>query len=80
MFGLVAYRHVSDQLRKKVNDKGYHMVLVWYHSTGGYKLYDVVNRRNSISMDVVFHEIKELRQPVTGYSNKKVVPTVFKNA
>lgn len=46
VFGLVAYRHVPGQLRKKLYDKGEKMILVGYHSTDGYKLYDAVNKKN----------------------------------
>ena len=87
VFGYVIYLHVPDQLRKKIDDKGDHMILVRYHSTGGYKLYDTTNRRTLISRDVTFNEIKELHQPVTGYQqivtgydNEKLVPTVFESA
>lgn len=58
MTGFIAYRHVSGQLKKKLDDKGEVMILVEYHSTGGYKLFDVVNRRIMISRDVVIDEIK----------------------
>lgn len=43
VFSSVAYRHVPDQLRKKLDYKGDKIILVGYHSTSGYKLYDVVN-------------------------------------
>ncbi|MCI29805.1 retrovirus-related pol polyprotein from transposon TNT 1-94 [Trifolium medium] len=38
VFGSIAYRHVPDQLRKKLNDKGQQMIFVGYHFTGGYRL------------------------------------------
>lgn len=49
IFGFVAYRHVLGQLRKKLDDKVEMMILVGYHSTDGYKLYDAKNRRVMIS-------------------------------
>jgi transposase InsO family protein len=59
VFGSIAYKHVPDQLRKKLNDKSEVMILVGYHITGGYKLYDPVNKVTVISRDVVFDELKE---------------------
>jgi hypothetical protein len=50
---------VPDQLRKKLDDKSTVMILVGYHSTGGYKLYDPVNKCIVISRDVVVDELKE---------------------
>lgn len=38
VFCSIAYQHVPGQLRKKFDDKGEVMILVGYHSTGGYKL------------------------------------------
>ncbi|PNX94022.1 equilibrative nucleoside transporter 3-like protein [Trifolium pratense] len=55
----VAYKHTPDQLRKKLDDKSTMMILVGYHSTGGYKLYDPVNKNVVISRDVVIDELKE---------------------
>lgn len=38
IFGSVCYSHVLDQLRRKLHDKGEPMILLGYHSTGGYRL------------------------------------------
>lgn len=43
------------------------MILVGYHSTSGYKLFDAANRRIMIIQDVVFDEIKQAEQLLTGY-------------
>jgi hypothetical protein len=59
VFGSIAYKHVPDQLRKKLDDKSETMILIGYHSTGGYKLYDPVSKVTVISRDVVFDELKE---------------------
>lgn len=59
VFGSITYIHVPDQLRKKIDDKGEQMILVGYHSTGGYKLYDTVNKRIVIIRDVIFDELKD---------------------
>lgn len=67
VFGSVAYEHLPGQLRKKMDDKGEVMILIGYHSTNGYKLFDVAKRKFKISLDVIVDEIKELQQSVTGY-------------
>lgn len=67
MLGLVVCRHVLDQLRQKLDDEGKQMILVEYHSTRGYKLYDPTKRRIVISRDVIFDDIKVLHQAVSGY-------------
>nr|XP_004516931.1 uncharacterized protein LOC101510918 [Cicer arietinum] len=48
-----------DQLRRKLDDKGEQMVLMGYHATRGYKLYDPINRKIVINRDVLVDEIKE---------------------
>ncbi|KAK2359039.1 hypothetical protein QL285_096166 [Trifolium repens] len=67
VFGSLAYRHVPDQLRRKLDDKGEQMVFVGYHSTGGYKLYDPINKCVVVSRDVIIDEMKEW----DWYNNKK---------
>ncbi|CAJ2647569.1 unnamed protein product [Trifolium pratense] len=59
VFGSIAYKHVPDQLRRKLDDKATMMILVGYHSTGGYKLYDPTNNNVVVSRDVVIDEMKE---------------------
>ena len=59
MFGFISHRHVSDQLRRKLNDTSSQMILIGYHSTGGYKLFDLVNKKVVISRDVIIDELKE---------------------
>ncbi|GAU31479.1 hypothetical protein TSUD_386430 [Trifolium subterraneum] len=44
VFGSIAYIHVPDQLRSKLDDKSEVMVLVGYHPTGGYRLYDHMHK------------------------------------
>lgn len=67
VFGSVSYRHVPNQLRKNIDNKGNQMILVRYHSTGGYKLYDIVNKRIIINMNMIFDEVRGWQQVVTDY-------------
>ena len=59
MFGFIAHIHVPDQLRRKLDDKSNQMILIGYHSTGGYKLFDPVNKQVVVSRDVIIDELKE---------------------
>ncbi|GAU11617.1 hypothetical protein TSUD_346090 [Trifolium subterraneum] len=59
VFGSIAYRHVPDQLISKLDDKSEFMVLVGYHLTGGYRLYDPISKSIVISRDVIVDEMKE---------------------
>jgi hypothetical protein len=59
VFGSLVYRHVPNQLRRKLDDKFNQMILVGYHSAGGYKLLDPVIRQTVISRDVIVDELKE---------------------
>ena len=56
-FGCVAYAHVPDELRKKLDNKGQRCIFVGYfEDTKAYKLYDPVARKVIISRDVQFVE------------------------
>lgn len=54
------------------------MILVGYHSTTGYKFYDVGNRRTLISINFTFDKIKEVQQSVTNCSKSATDYTVEK--
>ena len=56
IFGSICYKHVPDQLRRKLDDKDMPHILIGYHSTKGYKLYDPRSRQVSISRDVIYDE------------------------
>jgi hypothetical protein len=56
-FGCVAYAHVPDEMRRKMDNKGQKCIFVGYsEETKGYKLYDPVARKVIISHDVQFVE------------------------
>lgn len=67
MFRSVSYRHVPNQLRRKLDDKGDQSILVGYHSTCGYKLYDIVNKKTVIIRDVIFDGMKDWQHMVVKY-------------
>lgn len=41
----VFYKHVSDARRKKLDDKSETMILVSYHNTGGYRLFNLISEK-----------------------------------
>ena len=57
VFRCVAYAHVPNELRKKIDKKGQKCIFVGYsEDTKAYKLYDPVTRKVIISQDVQFIE------------------------
>ena len=56
-FGCVAYAHMPDELRKKLDKKGQKCIFVGYSKdTKSYQLYDPVTRKLIISRDIHFVE------------------------
>ena len=57
VFGCVAYAHVPDQLRKKLDSKGEKCVFVGYcDESKAYKLYNPSTKKLIVSRDVQFIE------------------------
>lgn len=56
IFGSICHRHIPDERRKKLDDKSEALILVRYHPTGAYKLYNPVQKRIVINRDVVVDE------------------------
>lgn len=56
VFGLVCYKHVLDKVRKNLDDKSETLILVGYHPTGAYRLYDPKKKRIVMSRDVIVDE------------------------
>ena len=51
-FGCVAYAHVPDELRKKLDNKAHKCIFViYFEDTKEYKLYDPVTRKVIISRE-----------------------------
>src|ERR1044072_557364 len=59
MFGSLAYVHVPDEKRKKLNDKSAMMILIGYHPTGAYKLLNPTTRKVTYSRDVIIDETSQ---------------------
>ena len=60
VFGCLCFKHVPDQLRRKLDKKDEQMIILGYHSTGGYRLYDCSSKKVVISSDVIFDESRSL--------------------
>ncbi|XP_050915342.1 uncharacterized protein LOC127130362 [Lathyrus oleraceus] len=49
-------QHVSDAIRRKLDDKSEPMILVGYHKAGAYKLFNPINKKIMMSRDIVIDE------------------------
>ncbi|WVY90763.1 hypothetical protein V8G54_036277 [Vigna mungo] len=56
IFGSVCYKHVPDDRRRKLDDKSETLILVGFHPTGAYRLYDAAKKQIVISRDVKVDE------------------------
>jgi len=58
IFSSLCFKHAPKQIRKKLDDKAEPMILIGYHPTGAYKLYDPRMWKAVISRDVLIDETK----------------------
>ncbi|MCH85421.1 retrovirus-related Pol polyprotein from transposon TNT 1-94, partial [Trifolium medium] len=56
VFGSICYKHIPNAKRSKLDNKSDKMILIGYHSTGAYKLYDPKTPKVQISRDVIVNE------------------------
>jgi len=56
VFGSICYKHVPDARRKQLDDKCEAMILVGYHKTGAYRLYNPIIGKVIISKDIIIDE------------------------
>ena len=77
VFGSMCFRHVPEQLRKKLDDRSQIMVLIGYHSTGAYKLYSPNDDKLVISRDIVVDESKGWNWSHGFRQESDTVTTVF---
>ncbi|KAK2968055.1 hypothetical protein RJ640_025499 [Escallonia rubra] len=57
VFGSIAYVHVPDQQRKKLDDKSEKFIFIGYsQESKGYKLYNPIDKKMKVSRDVTFDE------------------------
>ncbi|KAK2429544.1 hypothetical protein QL285_027973 [Trifolium repens] len=58
IFGSLCYKHVPDARRSKLEDKSEIMILIGYHLTGAYKLYNPLTHKVHISRDVIVMKLR----------------------
>lgn len=58
MFGSFCYKHVSGARRKKLDDKSEAMILVGYHKTSVYRLFNPISVNIIINIDIIIGEIE----------------------
>ncbi|KAK9708864.1 hypothetical protein QE152_g26941 [Popillia japonica] len=77
VFGSVAYTHVPDQRRSKLDVKSRKLILVGYDGeSNNYRLFDPVNKKITISRNVIFVEdVESDKDP-----NRSYMSFEFKNA
>ena len=57
IFGCIAYAHISDEKRKKLDDKGVKCIFLGVsEESKTYRLYNLVTKRIIVSRDVIFDE------------------------
>jgi len=59
VFGSLCYKHIPDASRSKLEDTSEIMILIGYHPTGAYKLYNLVTQKVHISRDVIVNEAEK---------------------
>ena len=72
VFGSLCYKHVPDVRRSKLEDKSEIMILIGYHPTGAYKLYDPTTQKVHISRDVIVNESESWKWQVTPVYSSKI--------
>ncbi|RDY05438.1 hypothetical protein CR513_10733, partial [Mucuna pruriens] len=79
IFGLVCYKHVPNQPRRVLDDKGTPYILIGYHSTKGYKLYELENSQVSTSKEVIYDENGSWNRNATSKEEFSATPIVNKD-
>ena len=78
VFGCVAYAHVPDQLRKKLDDKGEKCIFIGYSTNSkAYKLYNPETKKIIISRDVKFDEQGTWDWSTKSQKETKVIPESY---
>lgn len=56
IFGSFSYKHIPDAKRRKLEDKSTPLVLLGYHNTRSYRLFDPYTKQVAINRDVIVLE------------------------
>ena len=69
----MCYKHVPDARRRRLDDKSEPMILVGYHKTGAYRLFNPVNEKIVLSRDIVINENSAWDQNFSNSINKPLM-------
>ncbi|XP_050909629.1 uncharacterized protein LOC127123453 [Lathyrus oleraceus] len=56
VFGSMCYKHAPDARKRKLDDKSEPVILVGYHKTEAYRLFNPINQKIMFSRDIVIDE------------------------
>jgi len=72
--------HIPAEKRKKLEDRSEALILVGYHSTGAFKLYNPEKKQIVIRRDVVVDEAAKLNwEPVAVTAEKSHIPCLLED-
>ncbi|KAK2440889.1 putative mitochondrial protein [Trifolium repens] len=74
VFGCLCYKHIPDQKRKKLDDKSELMIMIGYHTTGAYKLYNPITKKVTSTRDVTFEEDKSWNWDTNAETSQNYIP------
>lgn len=66
----ICYKYVPHARRKKLDDKSEIMILIGYHETGVCKLFNLINEKIIISIDIIIDENDAWNWTSNGTSSK----------
>lgn len=73
IFGSVFHKHIPDEKRRKLEDKSESLILVGYHNTGAYRMYNPKKNEIVISRDVLVDESATYDWPSAESEPSKVI-------
>lgn len=76
VFGSLCYRHIPEEKRKKLDDRSEQVILLGYHPTGAYKLYNPIAKKVVYSRDVIVDESKEWSWKNAAVSEQRVSTSI----
>ncbi|WVZ02011.1 hypothetical protein V8G54_022817 [Vigna mungo] len=70
VFGSIYYKHIPSERRKKLDNRSEVLILVGYHPTGAYRMFDPVKHQVVIGRDIIIDEAATYK-----WKEDEVVPT-----
>lgn len=79
IFGSLCYVHIPDEKRKKLQDKSEVMILVGYHPSRAYRLYNPITKKLLMSRDVIINESERWDWKDSSGTTGLTVPTLLED-